>query len=101
MYAFAICELKLSPNDFWNSTPLEMKVLYEFHIKKMKANQKNDLANTIMLAWNIANFSNAKKLPDLQKILKDIYKENKKEVSSRHKMSKEEIERHYGKKVVR
>ena len=51
-------------------------------------------------AWNIANFSNAKKLPDLKKVVKEIML-GKKDIKIKNKMSSDEIEQHYHKKVVK
>lgn len=90
----------MRPVDFWSSTPHEINTLQEWYIKEQEAREKTELSNTMILAWNIANFSNAKKLPDLKNIIKNIFKK-KKETPKSKKMSREEIEEHYNKKVVR
>ena len=94
--------MNLRISEFWNLTPREASVLLDDHIEKQEMKEKKELANIMVMAWNVANFSNAKKLPDLKKIIKGIM-ENEKEthVKTKNKMSSEEMEQHYHKKVVK
>lgn len=102
MFSFAIYSLKLRPVEFWDSTPHEISILSDYFLKQEEENQKNNIANALIIAWNTANFSNAKKLPNLSKEIEKIFKEKKiKKVDNKKRMSEEEIEEHFNNKVVK
>lgn len=98
MFSFGILKLRLSVNDFWSLTPLEMTILIDFFLDETKNQQKKEMADTITQSWYTANFSNAKKLPNLKKMLKDIFKKENKQTN---KMNEDEMKNHYNKKVVK
>lgn len=100
MFSFSISKLRIRVNEFWEMTPYEMNILLDNYVKNEEEEEKKYMANSIILAWNIANYSNAKKLPNLANEIKKIYKENKK-INNKKRMSEEEIEKHYNKKVVK
>ena len=87
-------------DEFWLLTPREALLLFNDYLKQNEADEKAKLINMVSSAWYTANFGNAKKLPNLNKILKDIFKEPSSNSKSKKRMSKEEIERHYQEKVV-
>lgn len=90
----------LSIEEYWNLTPAEFYCYLEAYKHRKEDESKNNLAYSQINAWNTANFSNAKKLPSIQKIIKDIYKEEPK-VSNKKRMSNEEMKTHYNNKVVK
>ena len=100
IYAFCINTLKLRIDEFWGLTPREANILLDNYVKNEEQSERKELANIMITAWNVANFSNAKKLPDLKKIIKEIML-GKKEAKKKNKMSSEEREQHYHKKVVK
>jgi len=100
MFTFCINTIKLSMKEFWELTPREGLLLLNDYIKNKEQEEKDKMADRVILAWYTANYSNAKKLPNLQNEIKNIYK-TKENVKSNKKMSKEEMERHYRKKGVR
>lgn len=82
-------------------TPREAFLLLDSYIENKEVEEKSKLIDMMSLAWHTANFSNAKKLPNLNKLIKDITKDNKKQSNkNKNKMSEDEIEKHYQKKVV-
>lgn len=101
MYVFAISTLKLRPVEFWESTPHELSILSDYFLKQEEEIEKRGLADALILAWNIANYSNAKKLPNLGNEIKKIFKEKKITKINNKRMSRNEIKEHYDKKVVR
>jgi len=90
----------LSIEDYWNLTPAEFYCHLEAYRQNLEITNRNDLAYSQINSWNTANYSNAKKLPNLKNILKDIYKEEDK-ISNNKRMSNEEIKQHYQEKVVK
>lgn len=90
----------LSIEEYWNLTPAEFYCYVEAYKQNLEITNKDDLAYSQIVAWNTANYSNARKLPNIQKIIKDIYKEEPK-ISNKKRMSNEEIKTHYDNKVVK
>lgn len=90
----------LSIKEYWDLTPAEFGCYVEAYRQKLESEGKKDMANAHIIAWNTANYSNAKRLPNIKNTLKEIYKDEKKPSKSK-RMSKEEIEKHYNKKVVK
>ena len=90
----------LTIEEYWNLTPSEFSCYLEAYKRELEEKGKNETANNIFLAWNTANYSKAKKLPNLANTMKGIFK-SKKEAPESKRMSKEDIEQHYNKKVVK
>lgn len=87
----------LSIEQYWDLTPAEFFCYLEAYRQRSEEDSKNELANSQIIAWNTANYSNAKKLPNIKNIIKDIYKDTK--VNGNKRMSEEEIKSHYNKVV--
>jgi hypothetical protein len=66
MMSFALGEMGLRDDDFWELTP------YELHqrLKGWKRRQEADRLRSLYLAWYTAMFTRAKKLPSLERVLK-------------------------------
>lgn len=90
----------LSIKEYWDLTLAEFGCYVEAYRQKLIEEGKHDMANANIVAWNTANFSNAKRLPNIKNIIKDIYKDEKKPSKSK-RMSDSEIKEHYNKKVVK
>ena len=69
----------------------------EAYRRELEEKSKSETANGLFVAWNTANYSKAKKLPNLKNILKDIFKPKQK-VQESKRMSKEQIKQHYKKR---
>lgn len=82
-------------------TPREALLLFDDYIVSKEIEAKSNLINMISQAWHNANFNNAKKLPNLNKIIKDISKNDNKKIVNKNKMDKKEMREHYQSKVVR
>lgn len=90
----------LTIEQYWDLTPAEFFCYVEAYKQGLEEKGKNETANGLFVAWNTANYSNAKKLPNLANTIKGIFKKEEKPQKSK-RMSKEEIDKHYNKKVVK
>ena len=90
----------LTIEQYWDLTPAEFFCYVEAHKQDLEEKGKHETANSLFTAWNTANYSKAKKLPNLSNILKGIFKPKDKPQPSK-RMSKEEIDKHYKNKVVK
>lgn len=60
-------------------TPYELVLL----AKQKKANEQRNFENDLTLAWHIEAFNRQKRLPSLEKVLKDARKKPRKKSDSR------------------
>jgi len=90
----------LTIEQYWDLTPAEFFCYVEAFKQESEDKSKNDTANSLFTAWNTANYSKAKKLPNLSNIIKGIFKKKEKPQNSK-RMSNEEIKQHYENKVVK
>lgn len=56
-------------SEFWELTPLELRVILRNHQKKLELDNKNRTNLAIAQAWMTANWYRAKRMPDLDKVL--------------------------------
>jgi hypothetical protein len=90
----------LTIEQYWGLTPAEFYCYVEAYKQESENKGKNETANGLFVAWNTANYSKAKKLPNLANTIKGIFKAKDKPQASK-RMSKKDIEKHYEKKVVK
>lgn len=73
-------DANIDPQKFWDYTPYEVELLIDKYVES----EKNTYKNLIRLAWFTEAFHREKKLPKIDKILKD--KIDKKEPASEAEM---------------
>jgi hypothetical protein len=90
----------LTIEQYWNLTPAEFFCYVEAYKQELEEKGKNETANGLFVAWNTANYSKAKRLPNLANTIKNIFKKQEKPKKSK-RMSDKEIKQHYNNKVVK